>query len=222
MSKLTVYDPVFGAFFKKTEAFDEIRNAVKKVIGEATFKAGFSAGNPGGATKALKDAFEAKRVSPVDVEGVVTEIGYVETADGAGNTYQKVRVALKGKEELLVSIDLNTDVAKRLIAKLLNYPVGEHIKITAWPILENKGDRTFINHSVSMKTVFGEEVPVAPGLFAKAKSNGEAAIKKLMDAGIGDKKVFESIKKGEQVKLFKAELEKCAEKLKASALSVTN
>lgn len=217
MAKLTVYDPVFGAFFKKTEDFDRVRNDVKKIIGEATFKAGFSAGNPGGATKALKDAFEEKGIAQVEVEGVIREVGFVETSDGAGNLYQKVRVKISGAEELLLSIDLNTDVAKRLIAKLLNCSVGESVKISAWPVLENKNNRTFINHSVSIKTVFGEEIPVVPGLFAKAKTNGEDAIKKLAEAGINDKKVLESVKKGEQVKLFKAELERCTARFGVAA-----
>lgn len=213
MAKLIIYDPVYGAFFRKTDDLDRVRNQVKKVVGENTFKAGFSAGNIGGATVALKNAYQLNGIEALVPEGKVTDIGFVETRDGSGNVYQKVRVAIKGEDDILLSIDLSTDVAKRLIAKLLNYYPGETVKITAWPILESKSGRTFVNHSVSVKTVFGEELPAAPGLFAKAKASAEAVIKSLVVSGVGDPQVFGAIKKGEQIKVFKDALDRCSERM---------
>lgn len=203
MSKLCVYDPIYGAFFKKTAEYDSIRAGVRSAIGEETFKRGYSDLDPSGATKALGDAFFKANIKPVTPTGIISSVGYTETDDGAGNQYKKVRISLAGEEELLLSIDIGTDVAKRLIAKLINYQPNEPVKISAWAILESKNGRTFINHSVSVKTLSGVEVPAKQGLFAIAKTNAEDIINA---ASITDKKVIDSLKKSEQNKLFLQEL----------------
>ena len=172
MSKLTIYDPVYGAFFFKSEQYDTVRNQVKLQIGEGIFKQGFSAGAASGATKILKATFQNAGIAPVVPAGTFEGVDYVKTSDGL-NQYHKLRVIVKGDEDYLLSLDLGTDVAKRLISKLGSCSPGQNIKISAWPILEQKGARSFINHSVSVKGVDEVEIPAVGGLFAKAKDQAQ-------------------------------------------------
>ena len=213
MSKLVVYDPVFGGFFLKSDKFDAVRRRVHADLGEATFKLGYSDNAPDGATKALRAAFKTNDISAVIPQGVVTHIGYAEQGDSQGNTYKKLRVTLKHEDsEFLMSVEMGTDVAKRLISKLANYQPGQQIKISAWAMIENKGNRSYINHSVSVKTIDGSpEVPAKEGLFALAKQNAEQIIKV---ANLTDERVIQSLKRSEQDKVFMHELEAAAERLR--------
>ncbi len=213
MSKLTIYDPVYGAFFLKSEQYDTVRNQVKLQIGEGIFKQGFSAGAASGATKILKATFQNAGILPVVPTGSFQGVDYVQTSDGL-NQYHKLRVMIKGDEDYLLSLDLGTDTAKRLISKLGNCTPGQVIKVLAWPILEQKGDRSFINHSVSVKGADDVEVPAVGGLFAKAKDQAEV---KINIVGSTDKKVIDSIKKAEQTKVFLGMLDICKTKFEMAA-----
>jgi hypothetical protein len=216
MSKLVVYDPVYGGLFLKSDQYDAVRRGVQEAVGEAVFKMGYSEFAPDGATKALRNAYKANGIEPVVPQGVITQIGVSETSDQMGNSYKKVRVTIKREsDELLLSIDFGSqgDVAKRLISKLANYQSGVGVKISAWAFLEHKENRTYVNHSVSIKTVEGQEVPAKQGLFAQAKESAENIIRV---ANFTDKKVIDALKKSEQEKLFLRELQEAAERLLAA------
>ena len=211
MSKLVIYDPVFGAFFKKTQEFDLARALVRTELGDNLFKMGFSGDSEFGATRALRAAFKEKGIEAVIPEGVIREIAYLETADAQGNEYKKLRLLMSGTEDLIVSLDLGTDVAKRLIAKLNNYMPETVVKISAWALLEEKEGTFYVNHSVSLKTSGGVEVPAMQGLFAQAKANAENIISA---AGIKDRKVIDALKKSEQNKLFLHLLHEASKRVK--------
>jgi len=218
MSKLVVYDPVYGGLFLKSDKYDAVRRRVQETVGEAVFKLGYSEFASDGATKALRQAYKENGIESIVPQGVITRAGVFETSDHMGNSYKKVRVTLKREnDELLLSIDFGSqgDVAKRLISKLANYQPGVEVKISAWALLEPRDGRTFVNHSVSMKTPDGQEVPAKQGLFAQAKQNAETIIKV---ANFTDKKVIDALKKSEQEKLFLRELEEtCARLLVAES-----
>jgi hypothetical protein len=212
MSKLVIYDPVYGGFFKKTQEFDLVRGLVRTELGDNLFKMGFSGDSEFGATRALKQAFKEKGIKAITPEGVIQDISYLETSDAQGNEYRKLRISLRGAvEELIISLDLGTDVAKRLIAKLGNYMPDTVVKMNAWALLEEKAGTFYVNHSVSMKTAGGVEVPALSGLFAQAKTNAENIISA---AGITDRKVIDALKKSEQNKLFLHLLQEASKRIK--------
>lgn len=204
MSKiLGVYSTILGGFYAQTE---ELANAVAKAkqeAGDDVWKQGFSGWAPKGATKIAKDIFEVAKIAPLKAHGNLLHVGFVENSDKAGNKYPKLRVSLlSGEQEIMLSIDMKSDVAQRLINKLDNCQQGNVIAISAWPDQVERNGRTYINHAVSVKRDDGTEVPVNPELGIAIKAKTDAIEPALKAAGIGDAKVIAAAKINKRIESY--------------------
>ena len=204
MSKLIVYEPVYGSFFFKTDELTNAKNAVKARLGETVFKQGYSAQDPAGVTQALKVAYAEAGIKPITPQGLITGVELKQTSDGT-NHYQQLWISLSAGEDLMaISVDLGSDVAKRLLAKLNSVDTSSPVKLSAWATIENRNGRSFINHCVSIKSADGMEIPAVSGLFAQAKANADKVLELV---GSSDKAVVDSVRKAEQTKVFLKQLE---------------
>ena len=219
MSSLCVYDPVFGAFFIKTDAWTNCRNAVKNRLGETVFKQGYSATDPNGITQALKTAYAEAGIKPLTPQGRITAVDLKHTSDGT-NQYQKLWISMDlADDQITISVDLGSDVAKRLLAKLNSVDTQSTVKISAWATTEVRNGRSFINHCVSIKGADGVEIPAVSGLFAQAKANADKLLEML---GTADKAVIESVRKAEQGKVFMAQMELIRAKFVNNSVDTAN
>jgi hypothetical protein len=216
MSKsLVVYSTVIGEFlFSSPELTNAMSTAIGKV-GEDVWKKGFSANRPDGATVTAISELKAAGLAPVDVSGIVKDISYGENVDGAGKKYPKLRVNLtQGENELFVSLDLKSEVAQRMIAKLGSVNQGDFLKVSAWASPVERGGRTFINHAVSIKDSNGAEVRVDPEFSGSIKSQIQKLEGDLQGMGVSDKIVINTAKTAKRMEIHKNKLSDIEARLK--------
>lgn len=206
MSKnLVLYSTIVGGFYAQTDELNAAIAQARQAVGDDVWKRGFSENDPQGATLAAKGAFAKHDIKPIAVKGKLTHVGFVENRDASGNLYPKVRVGLQnGEDELLLSIDLKSDVAQRLIPKLDNCMPGLGIEISAWPTMVERAGRTFVNHAVSMKDEEGVQVPANSEFSANVKKLTDGVEPALRAAGISDPKVIAAAKVNKRVDEHKA------------------
>jgi hypothetical protein len=204
MKSLILYSTIVGGFYAQNETLDKAIAAARVRVGGDTWKRGYSAKEATGATAAANLELKQANIEPVQFEGELIHVGFVENKDGAGNTYPKLRVGVRNAtEELLMSVDLKGDVAQRLMVKLDNCQPGDHIRVSAWPTMIERGGRQYINHAVSMKNAEGVEVPANSAFSAEVKVQTEGVEVALKAAGIDDKKVIANAKVTKRVAAHK-------------------
>lgn len=215
MTSLVLYSTIGGNFYTHNEGLEKAIDTAKTRVGDDTWKKGYSAAEPDGATVAIRAELKQAGIQPVEVEGVLTNVSFVENKDASGNTYPKLRVDVeKEDDKLVLSLDLKSDVAQRLLSKLDNCNPGDRVKISAWPSPVTKGDRTFINHAVSMKDNQGVEVPVNSNFSSHLKQQSDGIEASLKSAGIDDKKVINNAKTSKRIQEHKDLLLQIEERFK--------
>lgn len=216
MSKeLVVYSTIVGDFFVNTPELGEAVGKARAKVGDDVWKKGFSADDPKGATAAAVAELKSAGIKPVRVEGTVNNVSYGENTDGSGNVYPKLKVDIQNNDrELLVSLDLKSDVAQRMIAKLDGVNSGDSVKISAWASPVEKGERTFINHAVSIKNQNGEEIKVNPAFSESVKSQTQALEANLKNVGVQDKSVINTARNTKRIEIHKAKLQDIEERFK--------
>ena len=136
----------------------------------------------------------------------------MENTDSVGNHYPKLRLGLEKTTEdgeiieYLVSLDLKSDVAQRLLAKLDQCVPGEFIKVSAWPTTVMRDGRTFINHAASVKDASDQEIKANTELSARIKKSTDAVESTLKAAGVNDKLVLAKAKASRRIELHKEHL----------------
>jgi hypothetical protein len=146
----------------------------KALVGEAVVKKSFSGlGAESATAKARKHLKEAKVPVGFSISGKLKNIFYRENEDPATkNKYENLRVVLQDdigdvKENTILTLDMGSDLAQKLIQKLEYAVPGEEVEIGAWSSLEaNPKDpdgQLYAKHNVSVKQN-GLEVKVAEGV----------------------------------------------------------
>ena len=200
MTTLVTYSTIDGNFHAYGDHLTDAVSRAKARVGDDVWKKGYSANDPNGATAAIRSELKNANIQPVAVEGTLLDVKYMENTDGAGNKHPKLRVDLQGEQDkLVVSLDLKSDVAQRIIAKLDNCKPGEHLKISAWASPVQRGDRQFINHAVSIKGADSQEIRVNPELSASIKQKVDSVETSLVAAGIQDKQVINNAKTSKRI-----------------------
>jgi hypothetical protein len=190
MKSLILYSTIVGGFYAQNESLEAAVSAARARVGNDVWKRGFSGHDPGGATAAAAWALHQAEIKPVVLEGQLVHVGFVENCDDSGNCYPKLRVGLESMDDqFLVSLDLKSDVAQRLLAKLDNCQPGDYIRISAWPTVVTRGGRSFINHAVSVKGTDAKEIPVNADFTAQVRELTGGVEATLIAAGITDKRV---------------------------------
>lgn len=204
MKSLILYSSVVGNFFASNDHLAAVVEAARATVGDDVWKRGFSGIDPKGATVAAKKALQDAGIAPIKLEGELVHIGFVENRDAAGNSYPKLRVGLHYlDDQYLLSLDLKSDVAQRLVVKLDNCEYGDYIRISAWPTPVERGGRQYINHAASIKDSEGKEIPANSEFSAKVKAQTEAVEQTLKAAGITDKKVVATAKATRRIEAHK-------------------
>ena len=215
MSSLVIYSTVVGGFYIKSEAFEKAISIAKSHVGDDVWKRSYSGADPAGATAVAKKELREAGVDPLQLEGQLTNVSFAENSDSSGNTYPKLQLGMKmGDKDLLVSLDLKSDVAQQLISKLYNCKIGDTIRISGWPTTVERGERTFINHALSVKDSGGTEVPVNPFISVELKKQTSGVEASLIAAGIDDKKVINAAKTNKRIAVYKDLLLKLETQLK--------
>lgn len=195
MKSLILYSTIVGGFYAQSDELDTAINAARAHVGDDTWKRGYSGSDSAGATVAANWYLKEAGIAPVQFEGELTHVGFVENRDASGNSYPKLRVGVQCMDDqFLLSLDLKGDVAQRLVVKLDNCNPGDYVRISAWPTFVERGGRTFVNHAASMKDGQSKEVPANTGFSAEVKKATDGVEATLKSAGISDKKVVATAK----------------------------
>lgn len=207
MKSLVVYSTIVGGFFAHTENLEKSMGEARTNVGDDVWKKGFSGKDSAGATVAAMTKLNEANITPVKVEGELKNVSFVENKDNAGNVYPKLRVDIQsGEDDILLSLDLKSDVAQRLIAKLDNCKPGDHVKLSAWASPVERGDRTFINHAASIKNGNGDEVKANPDFSSNIKKQTDTLESTLKAAGVNDTKVIFAAKTNKRIEAHKEKL----------------
>jgi len=207
MKSLVLYSTIAGGFYAHTENLEKAVSVARANVGDDVWKKGFSGKDSAGATVAVMSELNDAGIAPVKVEGELKNVSFVENKDNSGNVYPKLRVDIaNGKDVMLLSLDLKSDVAQRLIAKLDNCQPGDHVKVAAWASPVEKGERTFINHAASVKNGQGEEVKTNPEFISELKAQTETLENTLKAAGVNDSKVISAAKTNKRIEAHKEKL----------------
>jgi hypothetical protein len=209
MKSLILYSTIVGGFYAQTDDLDLAINAARAHVGSDTWKRGFSGTDPSGATVAANWYLKEAGITPVQFEGELTHVGFVQNSDASGNTYPKLRVGVQCMEDqFLLSLDLKGDVAQRLVVKLDNCNLGDYVRISAWPTFVERNGRTFVNHAASMKDGQGKEIPVNAEFSAEVKKSTNGVESALLAAGISDKKIVATAKATKRIEAHRDLLQK--------------
>jgi hypothetical protein len=204
MKSLILYSTIVGGFFTQSDALNAAVQAARLQVGEDVWKRGYSGSAPGGATVAANHFLKEAGIAPVQFEGELVFVGFVENHDGSGNTYPKLRVGVQHQDDqYLLSLDLKGDVAQRLIVKLDNCKRGDHFRVSAWPTFVERAGRQFVNHAASVKDVIGAEVPANSAFSADVKKQTDAVDAALQAVGVTDKKVVATAKTNKRIEAHK-------------------
>ena len=204
MKQLVLYSTIAGNFYAQTEQLKQAVQRARSKVGDDVWKRGFSDRDVTGATNAFLYECMQEGIQPVLLEGELTFVGYVENRDEKGQTYPKLRVGISSlDEELLLSVDMKTDVAQRLIVKLDRCSPGDYMRISAWPTTVERGGRQFVNYAVSVKDGEGKEIAANSEFSAKVKTVTEGVYGTLVAAGITDIKTIATAKATKRIQAFK-------------------
>lgn len=207
MKSLVLYSTIVGGFYAHNERLERAIGIARSNVGDDVWKKGFSGKDAEGATAAATTELNAAGITPVNVEGELKNVNFVENKDNSGNVYPKLQVDIQnGEDKILLSLDLKSDVAQRLIAKLDNCQPGDHVKLSAWATPVEKGDRTFINHAVSVRNNQGSEIKADPSFSQDIKSQTDNLENTLKAAGINDSKVISAAKTNKRIEAHKDKL----------------
>ncbi|MDO8728598.1 MAG: hypothetical protein Q7K26_01755 [bacterium] len=168
------FSSFLGSLTLETAANKKAYADAKALVGEAVVKKSFSGlGTDSATAKARKHLKEAKVPVGFSISGKLKNVFYRENEDPATkNKYENLRVFLQDevggvKENTILTLDMGSDLAQKLIQKLEYAIPGEEVEIGAWSSLEaNPKDPDgplYAKHNVSVKQN-GLEVKVAEGV----------------------------------------------------------
>jgi hypothetical protein len=204
MKSLVLYSTIMGGFYAQSEPLDKAVAAARASVGDDAWKRGYSGSDPAGATTVAKKELNQAGIKPVEFKGELEHVSFVENHDNAGNAYPKLRIGVKNNDDqLLLSLDLKSDVAQRLLVKLDNCKPGDNISISAWPTFVERSGRQYVNHAASMKNIEGAEIPVNSIFSSEVKKQTDGIEASLKSAGIDDKKIIANAKNNKRIAAHK-------------------
>lgn len=218
--RLYGHNPVVGGLVPTGKNETEINAALdgaRAEAGEANWKRGNSGNLPNGATLIARAKLEAIGYVPQPLTGKCTKISMDETRDNSGNVYTKLRVRLDGDAGGMLSLDVSSEVAQRLIQKLDQVTPGSDITINAFATPVVRDGREFVNHVASVKDQNGAEVKSAGGFWEKAQEAANAAAAALTSMGISDKKLINTAKATKKVEAHRELLQSICQRYAQTA-----
>jgi hypothetical protein len=206
--KLMTYNPVAGMLVPVgNQVVDRALKAAQQQVGDAAWKGGFSDTRADGPTAVARLALEGI-CKQEGITGRVTAVKLAVTRDGRGNEYQKVRVRFEGITEgddgVMLSLDMQSELAQRLAHKLLGVQPGEVVTFLPFSQLVKRGERFFANQALSLRNAHGKEVKAPESLWAEAQAQADAAATTLSAAGITDRASLNKVKANKKIEFHHA------------------
>ena len=194
--------------------------AAKAEIGDAAWKQGHTPE----AEKIVRTALQAQDARyETELSGKLTGITLAET-QANGEKFQKLRVTLEnGADKTILSADLGSEYAQRLIAKLdraSQEQAGQTATIGGFAESVERDGRTFTNHVATLKDAEGKEITAVPGHFEQAQERIAQAQAPMVAAGMGDnRKVLHQIADTAREAYFAEVVQGLAERLKEQGVA---
>lgn len=193
--------------------------AAKAEVGDAAWKQGWSEETQKVARDQLKaHGAETQR----EVKGRLTGVSLAETTAN-GEKMQKLRVSLDdGDNRTLLSADLHSEFAQRLIAKLdtaIEQHPGEMLAVGAFAEPVERNGKPYVNHVALLKDEQGQEITANPEHTKAAQEKVVAAQKPMRDAGMDQPKILNQVAKGAREAYFAEVVQGLSEKLKEQGIT---
>ncbi|UTV80118.1 hypothetical protein MQE22_08790 [Acidithiobacillus sp. YTS05] len=194
----------------------------KAEVGDATWKQGHSPETE----KVVRAAMKSHGARyETELTGKLTGVALAET-HANGSTFQKLRVTLeKEDDKLILSADLDSEFAQRLLAKLdraSQEHAGQVVTIGGFAETVERDGKSFTNHVATMKDAEGKEIPAVPGHFEKAQEQVAAKQEPLKQAGMGDnKKILNEVAATTREAYFATVVQEIGERLKEKGIAPT-
>lgn len=193
--------------------------AAKAEVGDAVWKQGWNKDVELVARNQLK-AFGAE--TRREIKGRLAGVDLAETTAN-GEKFQKLRVRLDdGDQRTVLSADLHSEFAQRLIAKLdtaVNQHPGEVLTIGAFAEQVERNGKSYVNHVALLKDEHGQEVAANPEHNKAAHEKALAAQKPMRDAGMEQPKILNQVAKSAREAYFADVVTGLSDKLKEQGIS---
>ena len=204
------------------EATEKALAQAKAEIGDAAWKQGHSPETE----QVIRAALKAQGARyETELSGQLTGVSLAETqANGA--KFQKLRVTLEnGEDKTILSADLGSEYAQRLIAKLdraTQEHAGQTVTIGGFAEPVEKNGRSFTNHVATLKDAQKQEIPAVPGHFERAKEAIDKAQEPLRQSGMGEnREILNQVARAAREQYFASVVTDLAGRLKEQGVTQT-
>ncbi|MGK9452463.1 hypothetical protein ACSSZE_14595 [Acidithiobacillus caldus] len=192
---------VNGFVLVNDEATKKALAAARDEVGEAAWKQGHSEDRE----KIARAKFKEQSVRyETELSGKLDKVDVAET-QAKGTTFKKLRVTLEqdNGDKVILSSDLNSEYAQRLLPKLESANPGQQITIGGFATTVERDGREFTNHVATIKDANGQEIKAKENHFEKAQEAVKAAQEPMIASGMGDNKtVMNKIAESAREKYF--------------------
>jgi hypothetical protein len=201
------------------EATQKALDQAKAEIGDAAWKQGH---NPE-TEKVVRAALKAQGARyEKELTGKLTDVSLAETRAN-GETFRKLRVTLEnGEDKTILSADLGSEFAQRLIAKLdraTQEHAGQAVIIGGFAEAVEKDGRAFTNHVATLKDAQKQEIPVIPGHFERAKEAIDKAQEPMRQAGmVENRKILNQVARAARESYFSGVVQDMSQRLKEQGI----
>ncbi|AEK57923.1 conserved hypothetical protein [Acidithiobacillus caldus SM-1] len=192
---------VNGFVLVNDEATNKALAAAKEEVGEAAWKQGHSEEREKIARAKLKE--QGVRYE-TELSGKLDKVDVAET-QAKGTTFKKLRVTLEqdNGDKVILSADLNSEYAQRLLPKLESVEPGQKITIGGFATKVERDGREFTNHVATIKDEQGQEIKAKENHFEKAQEEVKKAQEPMIASGSGkNKMVMNKIAESAREKYF--------------------
>lgn len=183
-NRLVQHHTLADAFLQvKDGATDQALSAARADIGDADWKKGFTVEK----RDKVREVMKAHGV-PLEtrIVGTLDRVALAETHNG-NQAFQKLRVTLAGDAggKTVLSADLDSEFAQRLVAKLEAAQPGQAVSIGGFASVKEKDGRTFVDHVATLQGPDGKEIQPIREHFKEAQALADKALAPLQAAGLG-------------------------------------
>jgi hypothetical protein len=182
------------------EATDRALQKARDEVGDAAWKQGHSKETE----KVVREELKREGVRyETEITGKLAGVE-LATTEANGAEFQKLRVKLdNGQDRVVLTADLSSEFAQRLIAKLEAAEPGQTVTIGGFAESVERDGKSFVNHVATLKDEQKQEIKAVPGHFEKSREAIDKAQAGLRAAGLDkDKATMSKVAKSAREQYF--------------------